>query len=109
MLQTTQLTVPCSIILGVKKIVIRLSTEEASATSLASLLARVSAGNEFVIESGQRPIAVLRAAEPIRRRISECIALLPEQSAATIDPDYLEDVNAAVESQRLSLRPPAWD
>ena len=40
------------------------------------LLARVRAGEEIVIESGARPVAVLRpAAEPPGRLLSESIAL----------------------------------
>ena len=35
--------------------------------------------------------------------------LLPEHSTATIDPDFARDVEAAVESHREPLEPPAWD
>ena len=44
-----------------------------------------------------------------RRSISECIALLAEDSTATIDADFARDVAAAVESHREPLEPPAWD
>jgi len=54
--------------------VIHISEEEA-ARDFASLLARVRAGVEIVIESATHPAAVLRAAEPQRRSISESIAL----------------------------------
>ena len=54
--------------------VIHISEEEA-ARDFASLLARVRAGVEVVIESATHPAAVLRAAEPQRRSISESIAL----------------------------------
>jgi len=91
------------------KHVIRISESEATATNVATLLARVRAGAEIVIESDARPVAVLRAPEPVRRTISECIALLPEDSTATIDPDFSRDVEAAVESHREPLDPPAWD
>ena len=43
------------------------------------------------------------------RTISECIALLPADSTATIDPDFAKDVEAAVESHREPLSPPEWD
>jgi len=91
------------------KHVIRISEVEAAATNVATLLARVRAGAEIVIENDARPVAVLHAAEPVRRTISECISLLPEGSTATIDPDFSKDVEAAIASHRAPLSPPAWD
>jgi hypothetical protein len=35
--------------------------------------------------------------------------LIPEDSTATIDPDFAKDVAAAIESHREPLNPPAWD
>ena len=46
---------------------------------------------------------------PPRRSISECIALLPEDSTAVMDADFAKDVEAAIESHREPLEPPAWD
>ncbi len=89
------------------KHVIHVSDAEA-ANDFASLLERVRTGAEIVIEHDARPVAVLHAAEPVRRTISECIALLPEDSTATIDADFAKDVEAAVESHREPLNPPAW-
>lgn len=89
--------------------VIHISEKEAATTNVASLLARVRAGAEVVIEGEGRPLAVLRLPEPVRRTISECIALLPEDSSATIDADFAKDVAAAVESLREPLSPPSWD
>jgi antitoxin (DNA-binding transcriptional repressor) of toxin-antitoxin stability system len=91
------------------KQVIHISEADAAATNLATLLARVRAGAEIVIESDARPVAVLHAVDPVRRTISECIALLPEDSTATIDRDFAKDVAVAVESHREPLNPPAWD
>jgi len=93
----------------VKRPVIYLSEAEAAASNITALLARVRAGTEIVIENEKRPIAIFRAVEPVRRTIFECIALLPEDSTATIDPDFSRDVRAAVESQPEPLNPPAWD
>ena len=90
------------------KHVIHISDAEA-ASDFASLLDRVRKGAEIVIEHDARPVAVLHAAEPVRRTISECIALLPEDSTATIDADFAKDVEAAVESHREPLNPLAWD
>jgi antitoxin (DNA-binding transcriptional repressor) of toxin-antitoxin stability system len=84
------------------KHVIHISEKEAAATNVATLLAHVRAGTEVVIENGARPIVVLHPAEPVRRTI-------PEDSTATIDPDFAKDVEAAVESYREPLDPPAWD
>ncbi len=88
--------------------VIHISENEA-ARDLADLLARVRAGAEVIIESGAMPIAVLHAPVPLRRSIVECIALLPEDSPATIDEDFARDVEAAVDAHREPLDPPAWD
>jgi antitoxin (DNA-binding transcriptional repressor) of toxin-antitoxin stability system len=85
---------------------------EAEATSnFADVLARVRAGAEVVIESerGKLPVAVIHAPVPPRRTISECIALLPEDSTAVMDADFAKDIEAAIESHREPLTPPAWD
>lgn len=90
------------------KQVIHISEADAAATNLATLLARVHAGAEIVIENDARPVAVLHAVDPVRRTISECIALLPEDSTATIDRDFAKDVAAAVgsHSEPLNSYPP---
>ena len=90
------------------KDVIHISEAEA-ASDFVSLMERVRAGAEVVIENDARPVAVLHAAAPVRRTIAECVALLPEDSTATIDADFAKDVAAAVESHREPLSPPAWD
>ena len=89
--------------------VIHISEKDAATTNVSTLLAHVRAGAEVVIENGKRPLAVLHPAEPMRRTISECIALLPEDSTATVDPDFAKDVEAPVESHREPLNPLAWD
>ena len=91
------------------KRVTHISESEAAATDVATLLARVRAGEEIVIEKDRRPIAVLRLPEPVRRTVAECISLLPEDSTATIDADFSKDVETAVASHREPLDPPAWD
>ena len=90
------------------KPVIHVSDTEA-ANNFSSLLKHVSAGGEVIIAHGARPIAVVRPAVPERRTLLECIALLSEESLATIDPDFAKDVAAAIDSHRESLNPPAWD
>jgi antitoxin (DNA-binding transcriptional repressor) of toxin-antitoxin stability system len=88
--------------------VIRISEAEAT-SNFAEVLAHVRAGSEVVIESGALPVAVIHAPDPPRRTISECIALLPEDSTAIMDADFAKDVEAAIESHREPLEPPAWD
>ena len=88
--------------------VIHISEAEA-ASDFASVLARVRAGAEIVIESGKLPVAVIHAPVPPRRSISECIALLPEDSTAVMDAEFAKDIEAAIESHREPLEPPAWD
>jgi antitoxin (DNA-binding transcriptional repressor) of toxin-antitoxin stability system len=86
-------------------------SEADAARDFAELLARVRAGAEVVIESetGKLPVAVIHAPAPPLRRISECIALLPQDSTAVMDPDFAKDVEAAIESHREPLEPPARD
>ena len=88
--------------------VIHISEAEA-ANDFPSLMARVRAGAEVIIEQGAQAVAVVHPASPPRRSISQCLALLTEHSTAVIDPDFAKDVEAAVASHREPLDPPAWD
>ena len=94
--------------LPMAKHVIHIS-ELKAASNFAALLARVRAGAEIIVEHDGQPIAVLGAPVPMRRTISECMSLLPKDSAATIDADFAKDVEAAIESHREPLEPPAWE
>jgi antitoxin (DNA-binding transcriptional repressor) of toxin-antitoxin stability system len=78
------------------------------AKDIRAILQRVETGAEVIIERAQ-PVAVLRPAEPVRRKISECIALLPADSTATIDADFAKDVEAAIAAHQEPLEPPNWD
>ena len=73
------------------------------------LLARARGGAEIVIEGDALTVAVLHTATPPRRSNEECIALLPEDSTATIDEDFARDVEEAVAAHREPLNPPAWN
>jgi prevent-host-death family protein len=91
------------------KNVIHISEAEA-ASDFASLMARVRAGAEVVIEKDARPVAVVSPAEPDVRLLSESLRLAREHaSAATLDEEFGKDVEAAIESHREPLNPPAWD
>jgi antitoxin (DNA-binding transcriptional repressor) of toxin-antitoxin stability system len=87
---------------------VRISVTDA-ARNFAALLAQVRAGAEVIIEDGALTVAVLHLPAPQRRSIEECIALLKEDSPATIDEDFARDVEAAVAAHREPLNPPAWD
>lgn len=52
-------------------------TEAEIAGNFAAALEKVRQGLEVVVENGHQAIAVLKPAEPPRRKISECIAMLP--------------------------------
>jgi antitoxin (DNA-binding transcriptional repressor) of toxin-antitoxin stability system len=79
------------------------------ARDVRSILKQVETGAEVIIERDAQPVAVIRPAEPARRKISECIALMPAGSTATIDPGFAKDVEAAIAAHREPLEPPAWD
>ena len=79
------------------------------ARDIRTILQQVETGTEVVIERNAQPVAVIRPAEPVRRKISECIARMPAGSAALIDPDFAKDVEAAIAAHREPLEPPAWD
>lgn len=79
------------------------------ATNLRAILQQVESGAEVVVERDAQPVAIIRSAGPVRRKISECIALMPADSTATIDPDFAKDVEEAISAHREPLEPPAWD
>jgi antitoxin (DNA-binding transcriptional repressor) of toxin-antitoxin stability system len=92
--------------------VIRVSDTEAVG-NFGSLLDSVRAGAEVVIEHDARPVAVVRAAEPARRTISECIALAEAHAKElghepTLDPDFAADL-ADIVANRQPWKPPAWE
>lgn len=94
------------------KHVIRVS-EDRAADEFRSLLDEVRAGAEVVIEHGTRSVAVLHAAEPIRRSLSACIAIAKahEQETGTapiLDDDFAEDVEAILK-RREPWNPPSWE
>ena len=88
---------------------IRVSEAEA-ANDFLSLLARVRAGAEVVIERDAEAVAVIRPATPDLRLLSESLRLAKERSSnATLDDEFGRDLEAAVSSHREPLTPPAWD
>ena len=72
-------------------------SEAEAASDFAALMACVCAGAKVIIENGARPVAVLHAAEPVRRAISECIELATAHEeeagkAPVLDPEFAEDL-----------------
>lgn len=96
------------------KDIIHVSDAEA-ANNLASLLDRVSAGAEVIIERDSRPVAVVRSAEaPRGRLLSESIALAKAHAKElgyepTMDVDFAADLKEIINSHHKPLNPPAWD
>ena len=88
-------------------------TEADAVRDMASILQRVQAGVEVVIEHDGRPLAVVCGAAPVRRKISECIALLKAHEEATgqaptLDPDFAADLKEIIRN-REPWNPPSWD
>jgi antitoxin (DNA-binding transcriptional repressor) of toxin-antitoxin stability system len=83
-----------------------LHVSEADAVrDMASILQRVRAGSEVVIERDAQPFAVVRAAAPVRGTISECIALAKvheeqDGQAPTLDSDFAADVEEIVRNRK---------
>lgn len=80
-------------------------SEADAAWDLAAILQRVQAGMEVVIERDAQPVAVIRAAVPARRTISECIALAEAHEKETgqspvLDPDFAADVEEIVRNRK---------
>jgi antitoxin (DNA-binding transcriptional repressor) of toxin-antitoxin stability system len=89
-----------------------ISAEEA-ALNLSALIARVHAGEEIIIDNGSLTVAVVPSAAPVRRSVSECIAIARRHeeisgSSPVFDPDFATDVNNIVRD-RKPWNPPAWD
>jgi antitoxin (DNA-binding transcriptional repressor) of toxin-antitoxin stability system len=88
-------------------------SETDAVRDLGAILRRVQAGAEVVIERDAQPLAIIRAATPSRRTISECIALAESHEgeagqAPALDPDFAADVEEIVRNRR-PWNPPKWD
>src|SRR5262245_38605701 len=92
--------------------VVRISEADA-VRDLATILQRVQAGVEVIIERDAQPLAVIRAAASVRRTISECIALAEAHeretgNAPVLDADFAVDVEEIVRN-RKPWKPSRWD
>jgi antitoxin (DNA-binding transcriptional repressor) of toxin-antitoxin stability system len=93
------------------KEVVYLSEAEAAITNVGALLARVRAGAEVVIGTGECPVAVLRSVDPPPGRLlSESIAMAEARGYnTTLDGEFGRDLEDAIHSHREPLNPPEWD
>ena len=78
-----------------------------------AILERVQTGTEIIIERDAQPVAVLRAANPVRRTISECIAIAKAHEeetglSPTLDADFATDVAEIIQG-RKPWNPAVWD
>ena len=80
-------------------------SEAGVSRNFAAALERVRQGLEVVVEDNHQAVAVLRPADPPRRKISEALTLMPKNSTATMDTDFARDTEAAIESHRAPLEP----
>ena len=89
--------------------VVRVSDDEAAHDS-PSLLERVRAGTEIIIERNAQAVAILRPAESPVRLLSEFLRLAKEGGrSATLDGEFGRDLETIISSRREPLNPPAWD
>lgn len=83
-----------------------LHVSEADAVrDLAAILQHVQAGTEVFIERDSQRLAVIRAAPPARRTISECVALAEAHekqtgAAPVVDEDYAADVEEIIRNRQ---------
>ena len=88
-------------------------SEAELAVDVRSILLRVETGTEVIIERDARPVAVLRAVAPVRRMISDCIALASAHEEETgeapvLDSDFAEDMEEIIRN-RKPRNPPSWE
>jgi antitoxin (DNA-binding transcriptional repressor) of toxin-antitoxin stability system len=88
-------------------------TEAEAARDLPTILARVRAGEEIVIEADGVPIAVMKVAEPKGRKLSESIALAEAHAKerghdVVMDADFAADLEEIVRNRRPADRS-AWE
>jgi antitoxin (DNA-binding transcriptional repressor) of toxin-antitoxin stability system len=79
------------------------------ARDVHAVLDRVQSGAEVIVERDARPVAIMRPAEPCRRKLSEIAKSLTADSTAEVDSDFAKDVQAVVDSHRAPLDPSVWD
>ncbi|HTR38395.1 MAG TPA: hypothetical protein VMH80_20940 [Bryobacteraceae bacterium] len=88
-------------------------SEAEVAKDFAAALEKVRQGAEVVVERNHQPVAVLRAAVPERRNISDSIALAQRRDkergyTVPLDPEFAAEVEHIV-ANRKPWNPSVWD
>jgi antitoxin (DNA-binding transcriptional repressor) of toxin-antitoxin stability system len=88
-------------------------SEAEAESNFADLMEKVRAGGEVVIESGKRPVAVLRPADLGRRSVSESIAMAEARAKKlgyepVMDEEYAADMREII-ANRKPRDTSAWD
>jgi hypothetical protein len=85
-------------------------TEGELARDIHSVLAKVEAGLEVIVERDYRAVAVIKSPTVKGRKISEVIALLESAGAsAVVDEDFARDVEEGIRARSEPWNPPPWD
>jgi hypothetical protein len=72
-------------------------------------LEKVRQGVEVIVEQDHRALAVIRAALPKGRLLSECIALAEARGTTAIpDEGFTKDVTQGIAERSKPWDPPAW-
>lgn len=92
---------------------VRISEAELARDTHA-VLAKVQEGVEVIVERDHRPVAVIKTPRGPGRKISECIALAKAHEeqlgyAPAPDPEFANDVQAAINARREPFESPTWD
>ena len=91
----------------VRNQIIRITATEA-AREFSTLLDRVAAGTEAVVERHNEAVAVISPPVSVPRRISECLAAdLPRVSVGP-DPQFAADLEEII-TEGSPSEPPQWD
>lgn len=90
--------------IAMAKHVIHISELQA-ASAFTALLTHLRSGEEIVIEDDSRPVAVVHPAEPLRRTISESIALAESYAKESgcepaLDSDFADDLEEIIKGRR---------
>ena len=89
-------------------------TETELARDVHAVLEKVRQGVEVIVERDHRPVAVIKLPSAHGRKISECVALAKAYEdklgyRLVPDPEFANDVEAAIATHREPLDPPLWD
>ena len=87
--------------------IIRVTATEA-AREFSTLLDRVAAGAEAVIERHNQAVAVISPPVSVPRRISECLAANLPRTSVGPDPQFAGDLREII-AESSSSEPPPWD